>query len=249
MATRSSFRSAMSARSLRSFPSSFMGRTLPPGAGADPPSNKAEPWTVGESETPTPDTKGCNVTRRRTVTIAASFTALVSLGIAPIFVAGGTSAAASLPRAKATSGSITFGTPSVVDPVHTYGEPDIRVAPNGDVFDSGPWGTGTQRSMWEQSTDGGRTFHVLHQHPVSSPVESDSQIDGPGGADTEISIDHSNNVYYADLAALASLKVARWNPTTRTMDVGFFGNGQQNINGVDRQWFALWDPPSAPAGY
>ncbi|MFN2545705.1 MAG: hypothetical protein ABR600_14205 [Actinomycetota bacterium] len=162
-------------------------------------------------------------------------------------------AGSSVPQSPAADGSasssVTFGAPSVVDPVHTFGEPDIRVAPNGYVYDSGPWGTGTQRSLWEESRDGGRTFHVLHEAPISSPQESDSQISGPGGGDTEISIDHDNNVYYADLAALASLKVAKWNPVTRHMDVGFFGNGQQNVNGVDRQWFGLWDPPVAPAGY
>src|SRR5438270_4523770 len=95
---------------------------------------------------------------------------------------------------------ITFSSPSVVDPVHVYGEPDIRIAPDGTVYDSGPWGTGTQRSIWEQSTDGGRTFHPMHDTAVSSPDQSDSQIAGPGGGDTEISIDHTNKVYYADLA-------------------------------------------------
>jgi hypothetical protein len=177
------------------------------------------------------------------------FAALAAAGlvltvIGPPLLQGPAAGAAGKPPPR--SAGITFGSPSVVDPVHTYGEPDIRVADDGTTYDSGPWGTGTQRSLWEQSTDNGRTYHVLHQAPIASPDESDSFIAGPGGGDTEISIDHQNRVYYADLAALATLKVARWDRTTRTMNTGLFGNGAQNINGVDRQWFALWDP-SDPA--
>ena len=40
--------------------------------------------------------------------------------------------------AETLSPSMTFGAATVVDPVHTYGEPDIRVAPNSNVYDSGP---------------------------------------------------------------------------------------------------------------
>ena len=145
-----------------------------------------------------------------------------------------------------TKPSITFGSATVVDPLHAFGEPNVRIGPEGNVHVSGPWGTGTQRSYWERSTDGGRTFFPLHRTPASSTNDSVSTIPGPGGGDTEISIDHTGKVYYADLAALASLKVATWDERTKTMKSDVFLKGKQNLDGYDRQWFALWDP-SDPA--
>ncbi|HEV3231905.1 MAG TPA: hypothetical protein VG245_06605, partial [Candidatus Dormibacteraeota bacterium] len=55
---------------------------------------------------------------------------------------------AQAPPALAQSG-IQFEVPSVVDPIHTYGEPDVGINPvNNKVFVSGPGGTGQQRSLW-----------------------------------------------------------------------------------------------------
>src|SRR6266480_2079783 len=71
--------------------------------------------------------------------------------------------------ANASSGAIAFETPAIVDPIHTNGEPDIAVDPQGRVFNSGPTGTGTQRSTWFGSVDGGHTFRVMAQKTVPSP--------------------------------------------------------------------------------
>jgi hypothetical protein len=167
---------------------------------------------------------------------------LVGLMAAMAVLHGGQAASAQ------TAGSgLTFGAPSIVDPVRTYGEPDVRISPDGSWYVSGPWGTGTQRSIWNRSVDGGRTFRPLHERPILSAFESDSQISGPGGGDTEIAIDHTGKVYYADLAALVTLKTATWDNATRRMTTGVIANGKQNINGFDRQWFALWDPADPAA--
>jgi hypothetical protein len=191
--------------------------------------------------------------RKRPARIAAL--AASSLALATMAVVG-RGAGASTGSAPAGSGAIGFASPVVVDPVHTYGEPDIRFGPGGGVYNSGPWGTGTQRSIWNQSTDGGRTFHPLHSPPIVSAAQSDTtvpcppgQLQCPGGGDTEIAIDHTNKVYYADLAALVTLKTATWVPASRTMKTGLIDDPSQNANGIDRQWFALWDPPKRPAGY
>ena len=138
--------------------------------------------------------------------------------------------------------SVTFGSAIIVDPIHTFGEPDIHLSPDGNVYVSGPWGTGTQRSFWERSSDGGRSFRPLHVTPMTSTDQSDSAITGPGGGDTELSIDHNGRVFYADLAALASLKVAVWDEKTKSMQTRTFVKGKGNADGYDRQWFALWDP-------
>lgn len=169
-------------------------------------------------------------------------------------------AAKTTKKAAARTGSgVTFSSPFIVDPIHAYGEPDVKVAKkDGATYASGPWGTGTQRSIWNRSTDGGRTFLTLHDIPITSPNQSATSITGPGGGDTEISINRKGTVYYTDLAALASFKTAAWhnekcnNETgcpSGAMKTGIIANPPQNINGFDRQWFGLWQPKTPPANY
>jgi hypothetical protein len=145
--------------------------------------------------------------------------------------------------------TIGFGSAVIVNPVETYGEPDIKIAGDGTTYVSGPWGTGTQRSIWDRSVDGGRTFRRMHATPMTSANDSDTFIPGPGGGDTEIAIARDGDVYYSDLAALVTLKTVFWDNANRSMQTGLIDNPLQDINGYDRQWFALWDPPSRPAGY
>src|SRR2546421_4619735 len=76
--------------------------------------------------------------------------------------------ARSLPVSAAAS--IGFSTPTVVDPIHTNGEPDIGIDPQGRVFVSGPTGTVTQRSTWFGSVDQGHTFRVISPEPPPSPI-------------------------------------------------------------------------------
>src|SRR2546430_109668 len=69
----------------------------------------------------------------------------------------------------ADAAAIAFETPTIVDPIHTNGEPDIAIDPQGRVFNSGPTGTGTQRSTWFGSVDGGQTFRVMAQTKPPDP--------------------------------------------------------------------------------
>src|SRR5438477_10148545 len=82
-----------------------------------------------------------------------------------VVLVAGSLALAPLPRGVTTAdaAAITFETPSIVDPIHTNGEPDLAIDPQGRVFNSGPTGTGTQRSTWFGSVDGGHTFRVMAQ--------------------------------------------------------------------------------------
>src|SRR6266511_370267 len=94
---------------------------------------------------------------------AAAFAVLSLLAFTGARVAG----------AARTSPKTTFSSPTVVDPTHAYGEPDVKIAAGGlNSYDSGPWRTGTHRSIWNLSSDGGHTFHSLHSPAVSSPAES-----------------------------------------------------------------------------
>src|SRR5205807_655564 len=142
----------------------------------------------------------------------------------------------------ADAAAITFETPTIVDPIHTNGEPDIAIDPQGRVFNSGPTGTGTQRSTWFGSVDGGHTFRVMTQKIPASPATG-IPAPGPGGGDTDIAFDRSGKQYFSDLWALACQRVAVTGPTNSGATdqenfLGCAGGGP----GSDRQWFAVYDP-------
>ncbi|HEU0130157.1 MAG TPA: hypothetical protein VFQ85_04105, partial [Mycobacteriales bacterium] len=143
--------------------------------------------------------------------------------------------------------AITFGVPRVVDPTHVYGEPDIKVAPNGDVHVSGPNGTGTQRSVWNVSHDGGDSYRVVQGVPVNDMpaggIPNKSSL-GPGGGDTEIYIARNGKVFYDDLWALVCFTAATTDDRGATV--------QSNPKGcsfpsADRQWMAGFDPAPSDA--
>src|SRR5437899_6055410 len=147
--------------------------------------------------------------------------------------------------AVAAAGGIAFQVPSVVDPIHTNGEPDIGLDGQGRVFVSGPTGTGTQRSTWFGSVDGGQTFRVMAQKVPPTAVQG-IPAPGPGGGDTDINFDRSGKQYFADLYALACLRVATTGPVNRAaMDSENLypgGCGKGVIPGADRQWLPLYRP-------
>ena len=164
---------------------------------------------------------------RRTAFVAAAATAVASV----LF------ATAPLPAAAA---GIAFSTPTVVDPIHTFGEPDIGIDPLGRVFVSGPTGTGTQRSMWEGSVDGGKSFRMVSAGPPPTPLLGTEQP--PGGGDTELKFDHNAKQYFADLYALACLRVATTSDGGATVQNGIAGGCETTGPGADRQWLSVFDP-------
>ena len=140
---------------------------------------------------------------------------------------------------QASEGGISFETPSVADPIHTYGEPDIGIDALGRVFVSGPTGTGTQRSVWNGSVDGGHTFRVIT--PGVPPTAIQSIEDPPGGGDTDINFDRSGKQYFVDLYALSCNRVATTSDGGATVEQNFLGCGGNF--GSDRPWLAVYDPP------
>ena len=146
-----------------------------------------------------------------------------------------------------SSPAIGFETPSIVDPIHTNGEPDLAIDPLGRVFNSGPTGTGTQRSTWFGSVDGGHTFRVMAQKLPPSSITG-IPAPGPGGGDTDINFDRSGKQYFADLWALACLRVAVTGPTNPgASDTENIVGCLPGSGGADRQWLAVYDPaPGSP---
>jgi hypothetical protein len=154
--------------------------------------------------------------------------------------------ARSLPASAAPS--LGFETPSIVDPIHTNGEPDIAIDPQGRVFVSGPTGTGTQRSTWFGSVDGGHTYRVMAQKNPPDPAIS-TLAPAPGGGDTDINFDRSGKQYFTDLYALACLRMAVTGPVNSGAadQEAVFPGGCAAIPGADRQWLAVYDPaPGTP---
>ena len=140
-------------------------------------------------------------------------------------------------------GAIKFGVPRIVDPIHVYGEPDIKVAPNGTVYVSGPQGTGTQRSIWNASYDNGDSYRLVQDNKTgtaypSAAIPTKSTM-GPGGGDTELAVDRHSNVYYADLYALACFTTAYSRDNGKTVSSTPLGCDSP---GADRQWFGVYDP-------
>src|SRR2546421_1557625 len=149
-------------------------------------------------------------------------------------------ASASTVPAVAAPG-IAFQVPVVVDPIHTNGEPDIGIDPQGRVFVSGPTGTGTQRSTWFGSVDKGQTFRVISPGPPPSALAG--LTDPPGGGDTDINFDRSGKQYFSDLYALTCLRVATTGDGGATVNQNVLPGGCAGIPGADRQWLAVYDPP------
>jgi hypothetical protein len=164
-----------------------------------------------------------------------------ALGVATL-VAGGFVGEGST-RARAVANPITFQTPAVVDPIHTYGEPDVGIAPNAGFFASGPWGTGTQHSIWNASVDGGQTFRVVAQGPI--PPNSGFGIDSPpGGGDTDIAFDRASKQYFIDLAAAECFRTETTSNAGASNNQNVFGGCGTAGPGADRQWYAVYDPPT-----
>jgi hypothetical protein len=174
-------------------------------------------------------------------------------------------AGAGLPGAGAASGvagasaAITFAAPMVVDPVRAVGEPTIVHSPAADntVYASGPWGTGTQRSVWEASADSGETFRLVNQcAPQSGEVATEclppTAVSGspnpPGGGDTDQRLDHTGKDYFVDLWALACDRVAATADRGATAVQNAYGCNSPTASpasrpdGSDRPWLAVFDP-------
>ena len=173
---------------------------------------------------------------------------VASLGMA--FLALGVAASSQQAiRASGAVSAITFSPPSVVDPVHTYGEPDIALDLKDRVYVSGPTGTGTQRSLWYGSSDGGRTYRSVSQQAVAPSALLGTNAP-PGGGDTEIVFDNHpvngyQGMYFSDLYALACFRVeASHDGGATTTQSAFPGGCAGNQPTADRQWQAVFDPPA-----
>ncbi|MCU1594319.1 MAG: hypothetical protein JWO12_1711, partial [Frankiales bacterium] len=167
--------------------------------------------------------------------------------VLPVFVLAA-GAAALAPTAGAAAPSVTFGVPRVVDPIHVYGEPNLEVNPkSGAIHATGPQGTGTQRSIWNVSVDGGDSYRIVQNLPANTDqIEQASAATptksalGAGGGDTEIKIARNGRAFFNDLAALASFTAVTTTDDGKTTSIA--NPLAIGTPGGDRQWMALFDP-------
>jgi hypothetical protein len=145
------------------------------------------------------------------------------------------------PSPSTAATTLTFGVPRIVDPIHTYGEPNIKVAPIGDVHVSGPQGTGVQRSIWNVSVDEGDSWRLVQGVPFAdtSPAIPNHVDLGPGGGDTEISIADDGTVFFNDLWALQCFTSAVTKDRGKTISSQPVGCSHPP---ADRQWFGVLNP-------
>lgn len=203
---------------------------------------------------------------------------LVALAVMAVAATGVASFWSAPARAAKAPAKVGFATPMVMDPIQAVGEPTIVHSPANDntVYASGPWGTGTQRSIWDASADGGETFRLVQQCPpqsgqVSAVCPPPTAVQGtpnpPGGGDTDQRLDHRGKDYFADLYALACDRVATTTDHGATALQNAYGCNSPSAtpssrpDGSDRQWLSVFDPaltgvtstaidaPSAPLTY
>jgi hypothetical protein len=134
-----------------------------------------------------------------------------------------------LPKVSHVAGNLTFSPAIVIDPQRTEGEPLNFWDNAGNYWESGPWGTTTNNSFIHRSTDGGQEFHV------DSP-DGLRPDPGPGGGDTDITLDDQGNAYFVDLESLVNLGTSVSNDNGNTWRKN--AAAVQNT-AVDRQWFAV----------
>src|SRR5207247_3273101 len=148
-------------------------------------------------------------------------------------------------RAAGPAPGSAVAPPLVAGPVHTTGEPDSGIDPQGRVFVSGPTRTGTQRSTWFGSGDKGQTFRVISPGPPPSAIVG--LIDPPGGGDTDINFDRSGKQYFIDLYALTCNRTATTTDGGATAAQSLYPAGCAGVPGADRPWLAVFDPaPGTP---
>jgi len=173
--------------------------------------------------------------------------ALVPLLTVPLLALAAFPGPASLTSAAAAAtdpGTPGFGVPRIVDPIHVYGEPDIAVNPKtGAVHASGPQGTGTQRSIYNISVDGGDSYRIVQNLPLNtypSAVEPTKSLIAPGGGDTEVQIAQNGRAFFNDLAALLCFSAVTTTDDGATTSMA--NPAGCSDFGADRQWIALFDP-------
>jgi hypothetical protein len=132
--------------------------------------------------------------------------------------------------AQASPPAITFSHGVVVDQQRPGFEPDVKVAPNGAIYSSLPFGFSTTASYVWSSQDNGSTYQLT---PGNAPPQG-KPITCAGGGDTDLQVDPSGQLYFSDLQGLTNISQS----TSADGGATWTSNcaGVPNAP-VDRMWF------------
>jgi hypothetical protein len=158
---------------------------------------------------------------------------LVLGGLAILLTGGGGS------RANAATTPPTFGQPTISG-VQGFGfEENIRLDPTAPnrVYTSVPDSGGSNTSWIWHSEDAGRTFKWV---PAAQPTQG-KVISCPGGGDTELAVDTTGHLYFADLH-LDNFSTARSDDHGTSFTCNPAGVPDAI---VDRQWYATDGDPTS----
>jgi hypothetical protein len=159
---------------------------------------------------------------RRFSRVAVGALALTSAGT--LLVAGGGQG-----PAAAAAPALAFSHMVVVDQQRPGFEPDVKVAPNGTIYSSFPFGFSSTQSFLYSSPDHGNSYQLTPGNLAGKPATC------VGGGDTDLFIDRGGALYFSDLQGLSNIS------QSRSTDGG--ATFATNCAGVpntpdDRMWFA-----------
>ena len=130
------------------------------------------------------------------------------------------------PRADAALG---FSHAVIVDQQRPGFEPDVKVAPDGSVFTSVPFGFSTTQSFLWSSRDGGNSYQF-----VPGTVGPGKPATCVGGGDTDLFVDSGNALYFSDLQGLTNISNSKSTDGGATFTTSCAGAPNAPD---DRMWF------------
>jgi hypothetical protein len=132
------------------------------------------------------------------------------------------------------SGGLAFSSGTPVAFERSSGEPNMEIAPNGDIFVDMPLGAGTNSILYK-STDNGDTFRPLAPlHPNNNPLPGNVL----GGGDSGAAIAPDGRICFTELNTLLSLGEGCSNDGGKTFPVSDALIIDPTTPLVDRQWQA-----------
>jgi hypothetical protein len=130
--------------------------------------------------------------RSLSISLLAAATAAGVMSLAPVD-------AAQAGAAAATNG-LAFSHMVVVDEQRPGFEPDVKVAPDGSIYSSVPFGFSTTQSFVWSSRDHGNSYQF-----VPGNVGPGKPSTCAGGGDTDLFVDPTGELYFSDLQGLTNI--------------------------------------------
>ena len=129
--------------------------------------------------------------------------------------------------------TLTFSTPTIVDPFRQGFEPNISVDPtSGAIYSSVPNGTPGTSTLW-RSDDGGHDWRLVEGNLQGEP----STCPPIAGGDTELAVDPvDGTLFYSDLQPLTNFNASVSHDRGKTFTCNPLSVPD---TGVDRQWYAI----------